>query len=69
MLQELYREVCSVLNKLTPDKFDMVVSQVQALPFDNNERLLGVTSLILEKVRQLSVGCCVEIHTGVGQNN
>jgi translation initiation factor 4G len=55
MLQDLYKKVRGVLNKLTPQKFSTLVSQVQALPIDNNERLQGVINLVFEKVGQLSV--------------
>jgi translation initiation factor 4G len=56
MLQELYRKVRGVLNKLTPQKFRTLVSQVQALPIDNSDRLKGVINLVFEKVSQPSVG-------------
>jgi hypothetical protein len=55
MLQELYKKVRGVLNKLTPQKFGTLVSQVQALPIDSNERLQGVINLVFEKVRRLTV--------------
>jgi hypothetical protein len=60
MLQELYKKVRGVLNKLTPQKFSTLVSQVQALPIDNNERLQGVINLVFEKVRHLAV-CGVKL--------
>ncbi|CAG2062562.1 unnamed protein product, partial [Timema podura] len=47
---ELYKKVRSVLNKLTPQKFHTLVNQVQSLPIDNSERLLGVINLVFEKV-------------------
>lgn len=59
MLQELYKKVRGVLNKLTPQKFNTLVSQVQALPIDSIERLQGVMTLVFEKVRQLS--CAVKL--------
>nr|CAD7255788.1 unnamed protein product [Timema shepardi] len=46
---ELYKKVRSVLNKLTPQKFHTLVNQVQSLPIDNSERLLGVINLVFEK--------------------
>nr|CAD7433786.1 unnamed protein product [Timema monikensis] len=46
---ELYKKVSSVLNKLTPQKFHTLVNQVQSLPIDNSERLLGVINLVFEK--------------------
>jgi hypothetical protein len=54
MLQELYK-VRGVLNKLTPEKFHKLVSQVQAVPVDSINRLKGVIRLLFEKVRQPSV--------------
>jgi translation initiation factor 4G len=50
-LQELYKKVRGVLNKLTPQKFDKLVSQVQALPIDSSDRLKGVINLVFEKVK------------------
>nr|CAD7458633.1 unnamed protein product [Timema tahoe] len=47
--EELYKKVRSVLNKLTPQKFHTLVNQVQSLPIDNSERLLGVINLVFEK--------------------
>jgi translation initiation factor 4G len=52
-LQDLYKKVRGVLNKLTPQKFSTLVSQVQALPIDTMERLQGVINLVFEKVRLL----------------
>lgn len=51
-----------MLNKLTPQKFHTLVSQVQALPIDSNERLKGVINLVFEKVRQASVKAAALIH-------
>ena len=52
-----------VLNKLTPQKFSTLVSQVQALPIDTSERLQGVINLVFEKVRLLGIetNCYIEI--------
>jgi len=47
--EELYKKVRGVLNKLTPQKFSTLVSQVQALPIDTSERLQGVINLVFEK--------------------
>jgi hypothetical protein len=55
VLQELYKKVRGVLNKLTPQKFSTLVSQVQALPIDTIERLQGVINLVFEKVRLLGI--------------
>jgi hypothetical protein len=57
MLQDLYKKVRGVLNKLTPQKFSKLVSQVQALPIDTNERLQGVINLVFEKVRHSCLWC------------
>lgn len=51
-----------MLNKLTPQKFHTLVSQVQALPIDSNERLMGVINLVFEKVRQASVKAAALIY-------
>jgi len=63
VLQELYKKVRGVLNKLTPQKFATLVSQVQALPIDTNERLQGVINLVFEKVRMLDIetSCYIEM--------
>ena len=42
-----------MLNKLTPEKFDKLVGQVQALPIDTPERLKGVIDLVFDKVQVL----------------
>lgn len=47
--QELYKKVRGVLNKLTPQKFDKLVDQVQALPIDTPDRLKGVINLVFDK--------------------
>ncbi|XP_021940993.1 eukaryotic translation initiation factor 4 gamma 3-like isoform X2 [Zootermopsis nevadensis] len=47
--QDLYKKVRSVLNKLTPEKFDRLVAQVQSLPIDSSDRLEGIIKLIFEK--------------------
>lgn len=38
-----------MLNKLTPQKFETLVSQVRSLVIDNKERLQGVIDLVFEK--------------------
>ncbi|XP_034238219.1 eukaryotic translation initiation factor 4 gamma 1-like isoform X2 [Thrips palmi] len=47
--QDLYKKVRGVLNKLTPQKFDTLVGQVQALPINTPERLKGVIDLVFDK--------------------
>ncbi|XP_011306512.1 eukaryotic translation initiation factor 4 gamma 3 isoform X2 [Fopius arisanus] len=47
--QILYKKVRSVLNKLTPQKFNTLVNQVRALEIDTQERLQGVIDLVFEK--------------------
>lgn len=46
----LYKRVRSVLNKLTPQKFETLVNQVRELQIDTQERLQGVIDLVFEKV-------------------
>lgn len=48
--EALYKRVRSVLNKLTPQKFNTLVEQVRALNIDTPERLQGVINLVFEKV-------------------
>ncbi|XP_015438876.1 PREDICTED: eukaryotic translation initiation factor 4 gamma 3-like isoform X3 [Dufourea novaeangliae] len=45
----LYKRVRSVLNKLTPQKFNTLIDQVRALNVDTPERLQGVINLVFEK--------------------
>uniref|UniRef100_A0ABD2X3F2 MI domain-containing protein n=1 Tax=Trichogramma kaykai TaxID=54128 RepID=A0ABD2X3F2_9HYME len=45
----LYKRVRSVLNKLTPQKFDTLINQVRDLHIDTQERLQGVINLVFEK--------------------
>jgi translation initiation factor 4G len=40
----------SILNKLTPQKFDLLVEQVKKLDISNDEKLAGVIELVFEKV-------------------
>lgn len=40
-----------ILNKLTPEKFDKLVNQVQALPIETPEKLKGVIDLVFDKVK------------------
>lgn len=47
--QALYKKVRSVLNKLTPQKFDTLVNQVRSLDIDTQGRLQGVIDLVFEK--------------------
>ncbi|KAF4094068.1 hypothetical protein AMELA_G00008870 [Ameiurus melas] len=47
--QELFRSVRSVLNKLTPEKFQELVKQVTDLNIDTEERFKGVIDLIFGK--------------------
>ncbi|XP_014211626.1 eukaryotic translation initiation factor 4 gamma 3 [Copidosoma floridanum] len=47
--EALYKRVRSVLNKLTPQKFDTLVNQVRELQIDTQERLQGVIDLVFEK--------------------
>ena len=48
--QELYRKVRSILNKLTPQKFQTLTQQIIELDIDTAERLEGAIDLIFEKV-------------------
>ncbi|XP_067006474.2 eukaryotic translation initiation factor 4 gamma 1 isoform X2 [Anabrus simplex] len=47
--EDLYKKVRGVLNKLTPEKFQKLVSQVKSLPIDTSDRLQGVINLVFEK--------------------
>lgn len=45
----------SILNKLTPQKFDLLVEQVKKMDINSEEKLTGVIELVFEKVRFLQV--------------
>lgn len=47
--QDLFKRVCGILNKLTPQKFQQLMKQVMELTIDTEERLKGVIDLIFEK--------------------
>ncbi|XP_075330157.1 eukaryotic translation initiation factor 4 gamma 1 isoform X6 [Odontesthes bonariensis] len=47
--QELFKRVRSILNKLTPQKFQQLMKQVSELTVDTEERLKGVIDLTFEK--------------------
>ncbi|KAK1901453.1 Eukaryotic translation initiation factor 4 gamma 3 [Dissostichus eleginoides] len=47
--QELFKKVRSILNKLTPQKFNQLMQQVTDLTIDTEERLKGVIDLVFEK--------------------
>ena len=47
--QDLFKRVRSILNKLTPQKFQQLMKQVQELTIDTEERLKGVIDLTFEK--------------------
>lgn len=47
--QQLFKRLRSILNKLTPQKFDELMKQVKELTIDTTERLKGAIDLIFEK--------------------
>lgn len=47
--QDLFKRVRSILNKLTPQKFQQLMKQVTDLTIDTEERLKGVIDLTFEK--------------------
>ncbi|KAJ8344752.1 hypothetical protein SKAU_G00289450 [Synaphobranchus kaupii] len=47
--QELYKNMCSVLDKLTPEIFRHLMEEVNEFPINTEERLRGITALIFEK--------------------
>lgn len=47
--QELLKNLRSILNKLTPQKFQDLMKQVQELTIDTEDRLKGAIDLIFEK--------------------
>lgn len=47
--EELYKKVRGILNKLTPQKYEILVSQVKNLQIDTVDRLQGVIDLVFQK--------------------
>lgn len=47
--RELFKRLRSILNKLTPQKFQELMKQVTELSIDTEERLKGAIDLIFEK--------------------
>lgn len=47
--QDVLKRLRSILNKLTPQKFQELMKQVSELPIDTEERLKGAIDLIFEK--------------------
>ncbi|ESO89979.1 hypothetical protein LOTGIDRAFT_124155, partial [Lottia gigantea] len=47
--KDIYKQVKSILNKLTPQKFQTLLRQVTELDINTESRLIGVTDLIFEK--------------------
>lgn len=46
---DLYNKVRGILNKLTPQKYEILVGQVKNLQIDTVERLQGVIDLVFRK--------------------
>ena len=49
-MQELYRKLRSILNKMTLEKLQRLMQQVDELNIDTEERLKGCIDVIFEKV-------------------
>ncbi|KAJ8344748.1 hypothetical protein SKAU_G00289410 [Synaphobranchus kaupii] len=47
--QELYKNMCSVLDKLAPEIFRHLMEEVNEFPINTEERLRGIAALIFEK--------------------
>nr|XP_034299262.1 eukaryotic translation initiation factor 4 gamma 3 isoform X2 [Crassostrea gigas] len=57
---DLYKRVRSILNKLTPQKFQTLVKQLSEMEINTEERLEGVTDLIVERAIDIRGPCyCV----------
>lgn len=50
--KELYKKVRSILNKLTPQKFQTLVKQLSKMEINTEERLNAVADLIFERVSE-----------------
>ena len=51
--QEVLKKVRSILNKLTPQKFQTLMQQILELEINTEERLTGTIDLIFEKVSRM----------------
>ncbi len=51
--EDLIKKFKSILNKLTPQNFQTLMSRTLQLPIDNEERLTAVIDLVFEKVSLL----------------
>lgn len=49
--QQLRKSTTSILNKITPEKFQKLIESMKGLPIDTESRLQVVVDLIYEKVR------------------
>ncbi|CAB3369706.1 Hypothetical predicted protein [Cloeon dipterum] len=47
--EDLFKRFRAVLNKLTPQKFDILVEQVKKMDIDTKEKLKGVIDLVFDK--------------------
>ena len=66
VLQLVVRKFRSILNKLTPQKFDKLVDQMLKLPIDSELRLKRCIDTIFEKVCRHNVNI---IHEGKAKVN
>ena len=48
-LQDLFKVVRGILNKITPSKFDKLLESIKSLNIDTEDRLAGVIKLFFEK--------------------
>ena len=60
-LKELERQVRSILNKLTPQKFDKLVKQFKELEIDSEVKLNKSIELIFEKVIYFELHKCAKV--------
>ena len=47
-IEALFRKMCSILNKLTPEVFPLLGNRERELNIDTEERLRGITTIIFE---------------------
>jgi len=55
ILQEVNKNVRSILNKITPDNMEPLTERFKALPIDTIERLENTINLVFEKVMYIKM--------------
>ena len=49
-IQDLFKKIRGIMNKMTPSMFEKLYIQIAALPIDDENSLSGCTEILFEKV-------------------